>query len=138
MASEAFSTNTNDDRSRGHLLRRVIVFQVKLFLDGLRDLVFSPLSIVAAALGFLFARDPHAMFDRLMRAGHGSDRWIDLFDSRTEGDPGPSFDGMIGQIETVLRNDHASGGLTAEAERRLRTLMEELQARAAQSGRQGL
>ncbi|MFZ2100783.1 MAG: hypothetical protein WAU86_09490, partial [Oricola sp.] len=66
--------------TRGALVRRLAVFQVKLFADGLRDLVMSPVSIAAAGVGLLFGgRDPHGPFDRLMEAGHITDNWIDLF-----------------------------------------------------------
>ena len=69
--------------SRWTLIRRVIVFQIKLALDGFRDLVMSPLSIVAGIVGVLIGgREPDWAFRRLMRFGRETDRWIDLFDAR--------------------------------------------------------
>ncbi|WP_163271595.1 hypothetical protein [Chelativorans alearense] len=65
--------------SRTRLVRRVVLFQVKLFADGLRDFVMSPLSIIAGVLGILFSRDPEGAYDRLMRFGRETDRWINLF-----------------------------------------------------------
>jgi hypothetical protein len=118
--------------SRGALLRRLVIFQVKLFTDGLRDLVLSPISFTAAAMGILFGgRNPHGLFDRLMHAGHLTDGWIDLFGHHSREGDGPCLENLIDEVETALRNDHARGGLTAEAERRLRTLARELRRRAS-------
>lgn len=67
--------------SRGALLRRLIVFQIKLALDGLRDLLLSPLSIITVAAGLLFGGNrPDRLFRRLMSFGRRTDIWIDLFD----------------------------------------------------------
>ncbi|WP_421852176.1 hypothetical protein [Oricola sp.] len=118
--------------SRGALIRRVIIFQVKLFADGLRDLFLSPISIAAAAIGFLFGgRNPHAVYDRLMEVGHESDRWIDLFGFHEKETRGPNLERVIGDIEDLVREDHARGGITAEAESRLRDLAAELRRRAS-------
>jgi hypothetical protein len=118
--------------SRGSLVRRLVIFQVKLFIDGFRDLVLSPISFVAAVAGLLFGgRNPHAAFDRLMEAGHASDRWIDLFGHHAADGNARCFESMVGDIETVLREDHARGGMTKEAETRLRGLAEELRRRAS-------
>lgn len=125
-------------RSRWSLVRRVLVFQLKLAADGLRDLFLSPISFAFAAIGIVFGgRNPHGMFDRLMRAGHVTDNWIDLFGEHAKHGDRRSLEGMIDEIERVMREDHARGGVTAEAEKRFRTLAEEIRRRAAGSGRQG-
>lgn len=123
--------------SRGSLFRRLVIFQVKLFADGLRDLVLSPISFVVAGIGILFGgRNPHAGFDRLMQAGHITDSWIDLFGHHARHGDRPSLEGMIDEVEEALRKDHARGGVTAEAERHFRILAEELRRRASGSDRQ--
>lgn len=59
---------------------QLIRFQVKLALDGLRDLVFSPASLAAVLLGLIGSReDPARYLRELMRLGRRSDRWINLF-----------------------------------------------------------
>lgn len=118
--------------SRGVLLRRLVIFQVKLFADGVRDLVLSPISFAAAAVGILFGgRNPHGAFDRLMDAGHITDNWIDLFGHHAKQGERPSLERMIDEVENALRADHARGGVTAEAEKRFRNLAEELRRRAS-------
>jgi len=131
------SVKADETASRGALLRRLVIFQIKLFADGLRDLVLSPVSFVVAAVGILFGgRNPHGLFNRLMHAGHLTDGWIDLFGHHAREGNGASLERIIDDVETALRNDHARGGMTAEAEKRLRALAEELRQRA--SRRQGL
>lgn len=124
--------------SRWSLIRRLAIFQAKLFADGLRDLVLSPISFVVAGIGIIFGgRNPHGAFDRLMQAGHITDSWIDPFGHHAKEGDRPSMERMIDEVERALREDHARGGVTAEAERRFRTLAEELRRRAAGSDRQG-
>ena len=104
---------------RWTLIRRVIVFQIKLALDGFRDLVMSPLSIVAGIVGVLIGgREPDWAFRRLMRFGRETDRWIDLFDARDaldERHPERTVDAVLSDLEDVLRRDYASGGVTARS-----------------------
>ena len=124
--------------SRWSLFRRLVIFQIKLFADGVRDLVLSPISFAVAGIGILFGgRNPHAGFDRLMQAGHITDNWIDLFGHHAIHGDRPNLERMIDEVEEALRKDHARGGVTAEAERHFRTLAEELRRRAAGSDRQG-
>lgn len=125
--------------SRWSLVRRLLIFQAKLFADGLRDLVLSPISFAVAGIGIVFGgRNPHGAFDRLMQAGLITDSWIDLFGHHAREGDRPNMERMIDEVERALREDHARGGVTAEAERRFRTLAEELRRRATSgSGRQG-
>lgn len=123
--------------TRGSLFRRLIIFQIKLFADGVRDLILSPISFAVAGIGIVFGgRNPHAGFDRLMQAGHITDNWIDLFGHHARHGDRPSLERMIDEVEEALRKDHARGGVTAEAERHFRILAEELRRRASRSDRQ--
>ena len=66
--------------SRLQLIWDVIVFQFKLAADGLRDLLLSPLSIIAAVMGLVAGGDdPRQYFRRLLRLGRRSEVWINLF-----------------------------------------------------------
>lgn len=101
---------------RGRLVRRVILFQIKLMADGFRDLVMSPLSIAAGILGLLSPRGrADVYFDRLMRFGRDTDHWINLFDHRSarDGERAPSLDRVADEIEAAIRRDYQRGGLSA-------------------------
>ena len=57
-------------KARPRLLRDLIVFQVKLFADGLRDVLLSPLSFVAAIADVITGKQgPESNFYSLLRAG---------------------------------------------------------------------
>ncbi len=66
-------------RNRVEVLRDVIVFQLKLVIDGLRDLLLIPSSMFIGIYSALVSRKPGEPFYRLLRAGHATERWIDLF-----------------------------------------------------------
>jgi hypothetical protein len=62
------------------ILRDLVIFQIKLFLDGVKDIVLMPLSIGAAALDVLAPTGKRGRrFYAVMRAGEKYDRWLNLF-----------------------------------------------------------
>ena len=66
--------------SRPELLWVLIVFQFKLVLDGLRDVLLSPVSIVTTILGVLEGgKDPGRYLRQTIDLGRRSERWINLF-----------------------------------------------------------
>jgi hypothetical protein len=71
--------------SRWTLLRDVFAFQIKLVIDGLRDVLLSPLSLIIALLGLAFGR--HEWFYELLVVGRRSERWIDLFRAASRIEP---------------------------------------------------
>lgn len=66
--------------SRWQIARDVTIFQLKLFLDGLKDVVLVPLSLIAALWGILgmSRQSRRALYD-VMRMGEGYDDWVDLY-----------------------------------------------------------
>ena len=73
----------NRQASRLHLMWDVLVFQFKLAADGLRDVLLSPLSILAAIMGLVAGGDdPYRYFRELLRLGRRSEIWINLFGYR--------------------------------------------------------
>ncbi|WP_367715249.1 hypothetical protein AB2N04_15065 [Nitratireductor sp. GISD-1A_MAKvit] len=121
-AQASADERTHNPPGRGRVLRRVALFQVKLMADGLRDVVLSPLSIAAAALGLLSRRpDTEIYLDRLMRFGRETDQWINLFDHRSDAEktPSHSLDSIAQQIEEALRRDFQTGGLSAKSAKAL-------------------
>jgi hypothetical protein len=66
-------------------LRHLLVFQVKLLADALRDLLMSPVSVLVFILDTL--RKPKledSLYLRLMLLGRQSDRIINLFDEHKD------------------------------------------------------
>lgn len=68
----------------GKAFRHLIFFQIKLFADAFRDLLFSPISIIAFILDAAL-RPPvgQSLSYRLTRLGRKSDRLINLFGEYT-------------------------------------------------------
>jgi hypothetical protein len=69
--------------SRLQLVWDVLLFQLKLLFDGVRDLLLSPLSIIAAVAGLLAGGDdPQRYFRRLLHLGRRTEIWLNLFGHR--------------------------------------------------------
>jgi len=69
--------------SRLQLVWDVLVFQAKLTVDGIRDIILVPISLVAALVGLLIGGDqPAQYFTRVLRFGRKTEYWINLFGQR--------------------------------------------------------
>lgn len=101
------------------LARDVIGFQLKLLLDTARDLITSPIALVAAALDLLLMRQQSPRYFRgVLRLGKRSEEWIDLWASAFEDRTQPeTVDAVINKVEALLR-DPRSGARKARVLRR--------------------
>ena len=73
-----------ESTGRLRLLWDALVFQAKLAVDGTRDLILIPISIVATLVGLLFGgHEPDRYFKRVLEWGRKSEVWINLFGHRT-------------------------------------------------------
>jgi hypothetical protein len=83
--------------SRTELIRDVVVFQVKLWVEGVKDVVLIPLSLGAVLVDVLFRRrrERCALY-AVMRLGDRFERWVNLYgpldDAASGGpkEPGPT------------------------------------------------
>lgn len=109
----------NSERRGFALARDVIGFQLKLLLDTARDLITSPIALVAAALDFLLMRQQSPRYFRgVLRVGKRSEEWIDLWASAYEDRAQPeTVDAVINSVEALLR-DPRSGARKAKVLRR--------------------
>ncbi len=117
---------------RWELIRDVLVFQAKLVIDGLRDLLLSPISIAAALAGVLLGGGrPGRYFYDLLRVGRQSDDWINLFGTRVTGDAIEDHEGRVDsyfdRIEDALVQQVARGGITASAKEALDRALDSVQ-----------
>ena len=98
----------------GHwqLLRDLLALQFKLAIDGVRDLLLSPLSVIAALAGFVSNPDnPGKYFYRLLRFGHKSDRWINLFGAEDHDPDADSSDRYVRKVENLIVREYNKGGV---------------------------
>jgi len=110
------------------LIRHVIVFQLKLGLDALRDILMSPVSIVLAVTDIMMANNhQQSYFIRLMRLGKKSDDWINLFavelpnsepaDNKVAADSNVDF--WFTKIEKVIKEHQVDGKLSESGKQKL-------------------
>ncbi|WP_439102672.1 hypothetical protein [Congregibacter sp.] len=88
-------------------LRHVLVFQLKLAADALRDFLLSPLSLIAFIIDAVTRpKVEHSLYLRLMLLGRRSDRMINLFDDHA--DSGElTIDRAVDEVEEMLRPTQA-------------------------------
>ena len=122
---------------RSVLLRDILVLQLKLVVDGLRDFLLVPVSLVIG-LGSLIRGGPEAGsgFYELLRAGRRSERWINLFGA-ADRVYGPSFadnifpteniDEIVGKVENFVVEEYARGGVTRQAKDQIDRALDSLQ-----------
>lgn len=103
--------------SRGQILRNVLVFQVKLWLEGFKDLVLMPLSLGAACLDLVFWRSgKKGALHSVMKIGDRFERWVDLYAPLDEPQAEktgastlrPSLDDLVDEAEEGLRQGASS------------------------------
>jgi hypothetical protein len=117
---------------RWTLLRDVVVLQGKLILDGLKDLVLGPVSIVAAIVGLVFERDrPGRHFYAVLRGARELDEWVDLYGAEehaTSAAEPKGLDAHVRKLEALLVAQHGRGGLTRRAQQAIDQAIDALQA----------
>jgi hypothetical protein len=129
---------------RWSLIRDVGVLQFKLLVDGLRDLVLVPLSLVAGLISLLQSKDgrPGPQFYHLLAWGKQSEVWINLFGA-VENSPAKieqshpfgekDIDDIVGRLETFVVDEVKRGGVTTQAKERLDKILNGLQRKNKES-----
>ena len=94
------------------IFRDVLIFQAKLFLDSIKDLVLMPLSILAALADVVSPTDRVGKrFYHVMLMGERVDKWLNLFGAAQHADPGEDglfgasragSNTMLGKLETIV------------------------------------
>jgi len=129
MDEETENENHENVPDRRTLIRDAAVLQVKLAVDGLRDLLLVPVSIVAAFISLTRAgARPGTEFYDLLRIGRRSERWINLFGAAEHVHGPPSndeefgaedIDELVSRVETYVVTEYQKGGVPAQAKGRL-------------------
>ena len=123
---------------RWNLVRDIAVFQGKLLVDGFRDLLLVPASLIAGILSLASGTDgqPGTQFYRLLGLGKHSEQWINLFGAlrnappdleHPEPFPDVDLDEIVGKIEGFVVDEQKRGGMTAQARERLEKALAALQ-----------
>lgn len=133
---------------RGRLIRDAVVFQGKLVVDGIRDLVLLPVSLIAAVVSLVGkGNSPGPEFYDLLRLAKRSERWINLFGAVEKGESGKianpdgqsesisDLDALVSRVETFLVDEYNRGGVTAQAKERMDAALDSLRGMRERIGR---
>jgi hypothetical protein len=126
------------DAARWRLLRDLGVLQVKLLVDGLRDIILVPASLVAGIISIVQSVDgkPGPQFYHLLAWGKESEIWINLFGAvsnspekieRPSGFGARDIDDIVGRLETFVVDEVKRGGVTTQAKERLDKILNAVQ-----------
>ena len=124
--------------ARWSLLRDLGTLQVKLLVDGLRDIILVPASLVAGIVSIVSSNDgkPGPQFYQLLAWGRQSEIWINLFGAvknspEEVGQQQPfgntDIDDIVGRLETFVIDEVKRGGVTTQARDRLDKILDAVQ-----------
>lgn len=128
----------------GTIIRDALVLQGKLVIDGIRDALLIPVSLVAAIISiFQSGNDKGRLFYDVVQLGRRSERWIDLFAAadrvHAPAPPpeGASLDEYLAQVESRIVQDYRGRELTRSAREALDGLVERIKAARRRTGEPG-
>jgi hypothetical protein len=90
-----------------HLIKAVVILQLKVLLGAARDLAVGPAAIAAALADLvLLNQQKPRFFAMVLKFGEQSDRYIDVWSGarHPEEDPRENIDSLIARVETVVRD----------------------------------
>ena len=122
------------DIDRWTLIRDVGLLQVKLIVDGFRDLLLVPASLIAGLISvFSTGRYESSVFYRLVCMGKQTEQWINLFGAY-ENAPQElkaeysiddrSLDDLVGRVENFVVDEYKKGEVTKHAKERIDRALE--------------
>jgi len=126
---------TNRDE-RWRFLRDVLVFQLKMFLDNVRDFALMPISLVAALIDLVSKGEREgALFYKVLRWGSHSEDVIDVYSAIEHHETSDfkisqnyTVDGVIARLEGVLVRECEKGGTAASVKAAMDRAIDQLHA----------
>ena len=121
MPSDELITQPPGSDERWKFFRDVVVFQLKMLLDNVRDIVLMPVALGAAVIDLLYRGEREgALFYKVLRWGLHSEEVIDVYSAIAHHDPGRfkvtqayTVDGVIARLENVVTREVEKGGTAA-------------------------
>lgn len=145
MEMETNSSANGPMPDRWTLIRDIIVLQLKLVVDGLRDFILVPISLLVGIISLVKGGDSSGSeFYELLRTGRRSERWINLFGAaeRVYGPsiaddhfPAEDIDEIVSRVETFVVDEYRQGGVTWQAKDQLDRALDSLHKMASSKKR---
>jgi len=107
-----------DKQPRRKVVRDVLIFQVKLWLEGFKDIILMPLSLGAAAVDLFFRKRPgRGVLYSVMKLGDRFEQWVHLYaaledseDERREVQAEPrSLDDLLNEAADGVEQNVSNG-----------------------------
>ena len=125
-----------DRNERWKFLRDVVVFQLKMFLDNVRDFALMPISLVAALIDLVSKGEREgALFYKVLKWGSHSEEVIDVYSAIEHHEtsdfkisPSYTVDGVIARLEGVLVRECEKGGTAASIKAAMDRAIDQLHA----------
>lgn len=97
------------DVSIGRLLRDFVAFELKLLVDGFKDVMLAQLALIIMAIELLFRGGRRGrLFYGLMRIGARFERWLGLYEPHSRetaiDDPDTGVAARLGRANRILRD----------------------------------
>ena len=94
-----------------HPFRRLVIFQLKLAVDALRDIILSPVSIVCSLIDLAEKRKgKDSYFEKLMLFGRNTEKKINLFEQHQIEES--TIDSILHQVEGVVMKEYKDKNLS--------------------------
>ncbi|HZE14007.1 MAG TPA: hypothetical protein VE086_09630 [Chthoniobacterales bacterium] len=130
------SLRSADPNERWKFMRDVVVFQLKMFLDNVRDLVLMPVALGAALIDLLLRGEREGtLFYKVLRWGWHSEKVIDVYsaiENHSQGDfeigRDYTVDGVIARLENVVAREVEKGGTAASIKNAMDRAIDQLHA----------
>jgi hypothetical protein len=114
-------------------LRDVLVFQLKMLLDNVRDFALMPVSLIAALIDLIFKGERQgSFFYQVLRWGAHSEQVINVYSAieshkRPNVNPNYTVDAVIARLEGVLVRECEKGGTAASIKAAMDRTIDQIQ-----------
>ena len=126
-------TVESGSNERWKFFRDVLVFQLKMLLDNVRDFALMPVSLVAALIDLIFKGKRHgSLFYQVLRWGAHSEEVINVYSAietqeRPRVNPNYTVDAVIARLEGVLVRECEKGGTAASIKAAMDRAIDQIQ-----------
>ena len=126
-------TVESGSNERWKFFRDVLVFQLKMLLDNIRDFALMPVSLVAALIDLIFKGKRQGwLFYQVLRWGAHSEEVINVYSAietqeRPRVNPNYTVDAVIARLEGVLVRECEKGGTAASIKAAMDQAIDQIQ-----------
>ena len=137
MSSPNPHTVESGTNERWKFFRDVLVFQLKMLLDNVRDFALMPVSLVAALIDLIFkGKRQGSLFYQVLRWGAHSEEVINVYSAieaheRPRVNPNYTVDAVIARLEAVLVRECEKGGTAASIKAAMDRAIDQIQIEAS-------